>query len=70
MIELHRLTHPEHSFFVNPDLIQTVEAHPDTVIVLTNENRVLVAETPQDVVRLVRDFRASVIARAAGIDAS
>src|SRR5438132_746917 len=31
MIELHRLGQPE-PFQLNPDLIVTVEAHPDTVI--------------------------------------
>ena len=30
MIELHRLGQPE-PFQLNPDLIVTVEAHPDTV---------------------------------------
>src|SRR5919204_582975 len=30
MIKLHRLTHPDQSFQLNPDLIQTIEATPDT----------------------------------------
>ena len=29
MIPLHRLTHPNDPLYLNPDLIQTVEAHPD-----------------------------------------
>ena len=28
MIELHRLTHPEHPFFLNPDKIISIEANP------------------------------------------
>jgi flagellar protein FlbD len=64
MIELHRLTHPDQPFLLNPDLIQTVEATPDTVISLDSAAKFVVLETPEDVVRLIRDWRASIIARA------
>ena len=30
MIELHRLTHPDEPFYLNPDMIQTIEAKPDS----------------------------------------
>jgi uncharacterized protein YlzI (FlbEa/FlbD family) len=59
MIELHRLGQPE-PFHLNPDLIVTVEAHPDTVIHLATGARVVVAESPQDVSDLVRDWRVSI----------
>ena len=59
MIELHRLGHPE-PFHLNPDLIVTVEAHPDTVIMLATGSRVVVAESPQEVSDLVRDWRVSI----------
>jgi flagellar protein FlbD len=59
MIELHRLGQPE-PFQLNPDLIVTVEAHPDTVITLATGTRVLVAESPDEVSGRVRDWRVSI----------
>jgi flagellar protein FlbD len=64
MIALHRITQPDQEFFLNPDLIQVVEAHPDTVITLTNGSRYVVSETPAEVVELVRERRASVLTMA------
>ena len=66
MIPVHRLTQPDHELYVNPDLIQTVEANPDTVISLTNGSKFVVAETPEDVARLVRDWRAGIVAASGG----
>ena len=57
MIALHRITQPDQEFFVNPDLIQVVEAHPDTVITLTNGSRYVVSETPAEVIELVTQSR-------------
>lgn len=37
-------------FWINPDLIQTVEANPDTVITLTNEEKWVVSETPEELI--------------------
>ena len=59
MIELHRLGQAE-AFQLNPDLIVTVEAHPDTVIQLATGARVVVTESPQEVGELVRDWRVSI----------
>jgi flagellar protein FlbD len=59
MIELHRLGQPE-PFHLNPDLIVTVEAHPDTVITLATGTRVVVTESPDEVSALVRDWRVSI----------
>ena len=59
MIELHRLGQAE-AFHLNPDLIVTVEAHPDTVITLATGTRVVVAETPDQIGELVRDWRVSI----------
>jgi flagellar protein FlbD len=64
MIALHRLTHPDHPVYLNPDLIQTIEAHPDTVVLLTNATRVVVSEPPERVIDLIRDWRAGIISRA------
>jgi len=60
MIELHRLGHQQEQFQLNPDLIVTVEAHPDTVITLATGTKIVVAETPDDVVGEVRAWRVSV----------
>jgi flagellar protein FlbD len=59
MIELHRLGHNE-PFQLNADLIVTVEAHPDTVIALATGTRVVVAESPDEVAGLVREWRVSI----------
>jgi len=40
-------------FLVNADLIESVEATPDTVLVLTTRNRVMVRETMEEVLRRV-----------------
>lgn len=61
MIALHRLTHPNQVVFLNSDLIQTIEATPDTVISLTNGSRLVVNEKPYEVIGLIRDWRSSII---------
>jgi flagellar protein FlbD len=64
MIRLHRLTHPEHAFHLNPDLIETVEATPDTIVTLGDGTKLVVIETPEDVVVRIREWKASVISLA------
>jgi flagellar protein FlbD len=64
MIPLHRLTHPNEPLYINPDLIQAVEATPDTVVTMTNASKVVVIETPLEVRDLIGDWRASIILRA------
>ncbi|HEV2812225.1 MAG TPA: flagellar FlbD family protein, partial [Solirubrobacteraceae bacterium] len=60
MIELHRLgTHGE-PVWLNPDLITTIEAHPDTVIALATGTKVMVAESVDEVIDKVREWRASI----------
>ena len=49
---------------VNSDLIQRVEATPDTVVTLVDGTKMLVVEPVQTVIDLVRDFRASVLVAA------
>jgi flagellar protein FlbD len=61
MIRLHKLGRDPHPFHLNPDLILTVEAHPDTVVTLTTGSRLVVTESPEEVVRAVREWRASVL---------
>jgi flagellar protein FlbD len=66
MITLHRMAHWDEPFQLNPDLIATVEAVPDTVLRLTTGKRVLVQETPEEVVDAIREWRASVLATMTG----
>lgn len=48
---------------LNADMIETVEANPDTIITLVNGHKYLVAETIEDVVRLVRGYKQSILLR-------
>lgn len=64
MIPLHRLTHPNSPLYLNPDLIQTIEATPDTVVALTNASRFVVNETPVEVLTMIRDWRAGILVQA------
>jgi uncharacterized protein YlzI (FlbEa/FlbD family) len=61
MVRLHKLGREPQPFHLNPDLVVTVEASPDTVVTLTTGSRLLVTETPEEVARAVRDWRASVL---------
>jgi flagellar protein FlbD len=66
MISLHRLGHKLEPFRLNPDLIVTVEATPDTVITLATGAKVVVAETPERVAKEVRAYRVEILAAALG----
>src|SRR5215210_3576888 len=61
MIRLHRLGHTPQPLHLNPDLVLTVEASPDTVVTLTTGSRLLVTESPEAVADAVRAWRASVL---------
>ena len=45
------------SITVNADLIETVEETPDTIITLTNEKKIIVKESRQEVKNLVKSYR-------------
>jgi flagellar protein FlbD len=60
LIELHRLGAHGETVWLNPDLIATIEAHPDTVIALTTGTKVVVADHVDDVVERIRAWRVSV----------
>jgi uncharacterized protein YlzI (FlbEa/FlbD family) len=61
VIRLHRLGHPDEDFHLNPDLILSIEATPDTIVTLTTHTKLIVTEPPEQVVELVRAWRASVL---------
>lgn len=60
MISLTRLSGQR--FALNADLIQRVDATPDTVVTLVDGTSVVVAEPVEEVVRLVVELRATVVA--------
>jgi flagellar protein FlbD len=64
MIKLHRLGHKLEEFYLNPDLIFTVEANPDTVITLTTGVKIVVGELPQRVLAEVRAYRVDILSGA------
>lgn len=62
MIPVHRLK--GEPFFINADLIELIEALPDTVVTLVDGRKFVVSETPKQIVDHVREFRASVLVAA------
>lgn len=45
---------------INADLIETVEATPDTVITLTTGHKIIVQEPPEEIIRRVVQFKRSI----------
>ena len=66
MIRLTRLSGSE--FALNSDLIERVDATPDTVITLVDGKKYVVTETLDDVVALVRRHRGEVLALSSYLD--
>ena len=66
MIIVTRLNGPP--FALNPDLIERADATPDTVLTLVDGTKYLIAESVEEVIDAVREYRASVIALAQNID--
>jgi flagellar protein FlbD len=64
MIVLHRLGHQAEPFHLNPDMILTVEATPDTVVTLASGAKIVVGETPALVVEEIRGWRAEILSDA------
>jgi flagellar protein FlbD len=58
MIRLTRLNRAR--LVLNSDLIEHIEATPDTVITLTNGQILRVLETPDEVVHRIIDFRRAI----------
>jgi flagellar protein FlbD len=55
VIYLTRLNNKE--FTINPDLIETAEATPDTVITLTTEKKYVVKESIDELIERIAEFR-------------
>jgi flagellar protein FlbD len=66
MVTLTRLTGAR--FALNPDLIERVDRTPDTVITLVDGTKYLVRESLDDVVSVILDYRARVLAAAGSFE--
>jgi flagellar protein FlbD len=53
---------------LNADLIERADATPDTVLTLVDGTKYLVRESLDEVIDLIREFRASILARAQAIE--
>lgn len=51
-------------FGVNPDLIQRIDSAPDTILTLIDGTKYIVAEPMSEVIALVHEYRATILARA------
>ncbi len=60
MIQLTRINHTP--LVVNSDLIELIENTPDTILSLTNGQKLVVLEPVDEVIRLVIDFRRAILA--------
>ncbi|MGQ0843563.1 MAG: flagellar FlbD family protein [Sporichthyaceae bacterium] len=60
MIVVTRLGGP--AFAVNPDLIERAESNPDTVLTLVDGTKYVIAESLDELIERIRDYRASIIA--------
>jgi flagellar protein FlbD len=58
MIQLTRINHVP--LILNADLIEHIETTPDTVISLTNGQKLVVLETTDEIVRRVIDYRRAI----------
>lgn len=58
MIEVTKLN--GETIMVNADHIETVEAHPDTTLVLHNDKRIVIKDSVAEVVRRVMEYQRSI----------
>src|SRR3712207_8873006 len=55
-------------FALNPDLIERVEGHPDTVAFLVDGTKYVVRESVDEVLQEIREYRASILATSYEMD--
>ena len=59
MIRLHRIRGEE--FYLNADLIESVESTPDTVLTLFDGRKIVVHESAQEIADIITLYRASIL---------
>jgi flagellar protein FlbD len=60
VILLHRLDGS--SFFLNADLVEMIEANPDTVLTLNSSRKFVVREGPNDIIDAIVAYRRRIFA--------
>jgi flagellar protein FlbD len=60
VIELHRI-HGNGSIVVNADLIETIEATPDTVVTLVTKRRFIVEDPVDDIIARIIAYRSEIV---------
>jgi flagellar protein FlbD len=55
-------------FALNPDLIERVEGHPDTVAFLVDGTKYVVQESVDEVLQEIREYRAGILATSYAMD--
>jgi flagellar protein FlbD len=65
LILLSRLGGPD--FALNPDLIERAEATPDTVVTLVSGNKYVIRQSMDELIELICQNRAEVLAAAAAL---
>ena len=66
MIRVTRLNGEQ--FALNPDRIERVEAHPDTVAFLVDGTKYVVTESVDEVLQEIREYRAGILATSYEMD--
>ena len=66
MIRVTRLN--GEGFALNPDLIERVEGHPDTVAFLVDGTKYVVRESVDEVLQEIREYRAGILATSYEMD--
>jgi flagellar protein FlbD len=61
MIELTRINGTK--ILVNPDLIEVIEHHTDSVISLTTGNKIIVKESLEEIKQKVIEFKSEIMKR-------
>ena len=62
MVLVHRLK--GEAVFLNADMIESIEARPDTVVVMVDGRTFVLSDSPEEIVERIRGFRASVLVAA------
>lgn len=55
MIRLHSINNRE--LVVNAELIETIEARPDTILSMSGGNKIVVKEKPDEVIKKVIEYK-------------
>ncbi|MBW2442720.1 MAG: flagellar FlbD family protein, partial [Deltaproteobacteria bacterium] len=66
MIKVTRLN--DATLMINVDMIQSLQAIPETVITFTNNNKIMVKEPLEEVSQRIVDYQRTIYSNAAGED--